>query len=108
MSLLDIDVNSYDVLLHNIRNHYQKMFSKTIKILSVEQWSREQINIGVTRINWDEIFDDPTRWYVYYKTSIKTNWDLELFITYRKHEGRSGGRTVKEFIEGNIKPRYLL
>lgn len=115
MSLLDIDMTyentSSDALLNRIRKHYQQFISREFKIISVAMIG---IDGRAIELDWDEIFNNSEYWRVFYVQNIHTNWDMEVkFTPYKSpyvREGKyfRGGRTVKEFIDGDIKPSYLL
>ena len=115
MGLLDIDMTyknaSGDVLLNKIREHYQQFINQKFKIISVAMIG---IDGQVIELDWDEIFNNPEYWRVFYVQNIRTNWDMEVkFTPYKSPYVRGGkyfrgGRTVKEFIDGDIKPSYLL
>ena len=108
MSLLDVDIKTCDgdVLLNMIKTYYQKFISQEFKIVSVVMMDILGHNMGF--VDWDEIFNNPECWRVYYVQNIHTNWDMEVKFVPYEVPYVSGGRTVKEFIDGNIKPRYLL
>lgn len=109
MSLLDINVQDKDVLLHLILKHCQQFVSKEIKILETKMYDGN-------RVNWDDILSNPDNWRAYYISSIKTNWDvIVIFTNARLISTRTrgghilrGGHKISEFIEGTIKPYYLL
>ena len=109
MSLLDIDMTykntSSDVLLNRIREHYQQFINRKFKIISVTMMD---INGHAIELDWDEIFNNSEYWRVYYVQNIRNKWDMEVKFAPYKVSYVSGGRTVKEFIDGNIKPSYLL
>lgn len=110
MSLLDINVQDKDILLHLILKHCQQFVSKEIKILETKMYDDN-------RVNWDDILSNPNNWRVYYISSLKTNWDvvvifanahLRIIPWSRGGNVLRGGHKISEFIEGTIKPSYLL
>ena len=115
MSLLDIDMTcenilrDKDVLLHLILKHCQQFVSKEIKILETKMYDDSQVN-------WDDILLNPDNWRAYYISSLKTNWDVivifsntRLIYTWtRSGDVLRGGYKISEFIDGTIKPSYLL
>ena len=113
MSLLDIDMTykntSSDVLrnvlLNRIREHYQQYINQKFKIISVTMIG---IDGRTIELDWNEIFNNSEYWRVYYVQNIRNKWDMEVKFAPYKVSYVSGGRTVKEFIDGNIKPSYLL
>ena len=108
MSLLDINVQDKDILLHLILKHCQQFVSKEIKILGTKMYDDSQVN-------WDDILSNPDSWRVYYISSLKTNWDVIVIfanthlISFMTRSGNilRGGYKISEFIEGAIKPSYL-
>ena len=109
MSLLDINEQDKDILLHLILKHYQQVsfVSKEIKILEAKMYNGGQVN-------WDDILSNPDNWRVYYISSFKTNWDVIVIFTNTRlistktrggHILR-GGHKISEIIEGIIKPSY--
>jgi hypothetical protein len=109
MSLLDINVQDKDILLHLILKHCQQFVSKKIKILETKMYDDSQVN-------WDDILSNPDSWRVYYISSLKTNWDVIVIfadahlISLRNRSGNilRGGHKISEFIEGTFKPSYLI
>lgn len=108
MSLLDINVQDKDILLHLILKHCQQFVSKEIKILETKMYDNGYIN-------WDDILSNPDSWRAYYISSLKTNWDVIVIfadahlISLQARSGNilRGGYKISEFIEGTIKPSYL-
>lgn len=109
MSLLDINVQDKDILLHLILKHCQQFVSKEIKILETKTYDNN-------RVNWDDILSNPDSWRVYYISSLKTNWDVIVIFAPNTHlisrlrgdNFLKGGYKISEFIEGTFKPSYLL
>ena len=110
MSLLDINVQDKDILLHLILKHCQQFVSKEIKILETKMYDNDQVN-------WDDVLSNPDGWRVYYISSLKTNWDVIVVfvdahlrpIPWQKGGiVLRGGYKISEIIEGTIKPSYLL
>lgn len=104
MSLLDINVQDKDILLHLILRYCQQFVSKEIKILETKMYNNGQVN-------WDDILSNPDSWRVYYISNLKTNWDV-IVIFADAHltslrDSLMGGHKISEFIEGTIKPSYL-
>lgn len=116
MSLLDINVQDKDILLHLILKHCQQFVSKEIKILETKMYDSNRVNQDDNnRVNWDDILSNPDDWRAYYISSLKTNWDVIVIFTNarlispRTRSGHTlrGGHKISEFIEGTIKPSYL-
>ena len=109
MSLLDINVQDKDILLHLILKHCQQFVSKEIKILETKMYDNGSVN-------WDEVLSNPDGWRAYYISNFKTNWDVIVIFAPNTHLiSRSrggnvlrGGYKISEFIEGTIIPSYLL
>ena len=109
MGVLDMDIQDKDVLLHLILKHCQQFISKKIKILETKMYDDSQVN-------WDDILSNPDGWRVYYISSLKTNWDVivifapntHLISLLRSDNFFYGGYKISEFIEGTIKPSYLI
>ena len=108
MSLLDINVQDKDILLHLILKHCQQFVSKEIKILETKMYDDSQVN-------WDDILSNPDSWRAYYISSLKTNWDVIVIFVPNTHlislsrvcNLLKGGYKISEIIEGTIKPSYL-
>ena len=109
MSLLDINIQDKDILLHLILEHCQRFVSKEIKILETKMYDNGSVN-------WDDILSNPDSWRVYYISSLKTNWDVVVIfadahlISLQARSGNvlRGGHKISEFIEGTFKPSYLI
>ena len=110
MGILDMDIQDKDVLLHLILKHCQQFISKKIKILETKMYDDSQVN-------WDDILSNPDGWRVYYISSLKTNWDVIVVFAdahlitpqvARNYHMLRGGHKISEFIEGTIKPSYLI
>lgn len=120
MSLLDINMQDKDILLHLILKHCQQFVSKEIKIIDVRMYDR--CNGYSREIDWDNILNNSDKWYVYYVSGLKTDWDVIITFSNSllgpttpfnlRHPNAifnptRGGYKVSEFINETIKPSYL-